>query len=230
MLLLTRAMCDSVKSRDALIAMGFDVFIEPMFEVRYLAAEITGLEGYEVVLATSRHGITGMAQATDNRSIPIITVGDSSMKHALSLGFQNVKTVSGTAEDLLHYLRTKSYSSKVLYIRGTNISHDLSKMARNFGITVEELILYETIRSTKLSPECCYLLSKRKISGVLFYSMETAKIFMNLVEKKYKECLATVAAYTISSRVCDALNTCKWKGVFVSESPTEESLFRLLLK
>ena len=227
-ILMTRAIDDSVKSQEALEECGFNVFIEPMFKVYYLPAIVERLERYNFVVATSKHGIIGMAQSTNERNMKVVTVGNSTMECATNLGFKNVCTVNGTVRDLLSYLKVRARGSNVLYVRGKDVSHDLQGSAKELDIEVEELILYETVASTRISPECGNLFTNGQISCVLFYSKGAAKIFMKLVAKKYREFLSTVSAYTMSRGAQEVLNAYRWQRVCVSEQPTEESLFRLL--
>ena len=228
LILLTRAIDDSVKSKEILEGLGFDVFTEPMFRVHYSPVIMEKLDRHDMVVATSRHGIIGMAKSTNERNMHILTVGNRTMECAIDLGFTNVDTVSGTVLNLLNYLKVNARGYRVLYVRGKNVSHDLKKSAEALNVTVEESIMYETVASNTISPECGYLLSSGQVSGALFYSRDTAKIFMKLVEKRYSEFLDVVSAYTISKEAQEVLNAYRWKKVCISEQPTEESLFKLL--
>ncbi|MFV9838570.1 MAG: uroporphyrinogen-III synthase [Aaplasma endosymbiont of Hyalomma asiaticum] len=228
LILMTRAIDDSMKSKEILEGLGFCVFTEPMFRVHYPTVVMEKLDRYDMVVATSRHGIIGMAKSTNERNMHVLTVGNRTMECAIDLGFINVDTVNGTVLNLLDYLNFNARGRRVLYIRGRNISHDLKKSAEELNVTVEESITYETVASTAISPECGYLFTSGRVSGVLFYSKGTAEIFMKLVEKEYSEFLDVVSAYTISREAQEVLNACRWKRVCISEQPTEESLFKLL--
>ncbi|MDB1135009.1 uroporphyrinogen-III synthase [Candidatus Anaplasma sp. TIGMIC] len=230
MLLLTRAVEDSIKSKDALAKLGFSVFIEPMFRVYYLSTEIGDISSYDGVIVTSKHGVRGMYNATKERNMRIIAVGDSTMECAVSLGFSNVHTVGGRVDDILQYMGAAMPGANLLYARGVHVSHDLCEAARNVGISVEEVVLYEAVATDKMSSECLEYINNRRISGILFYSERTAEIFIRLAKNAgiSEEITRSVSAYTISLGASKALSVYPWKDVLVSQHPTEASLFELL--
>lgn len=229
MLLLTRSIADSIKSKAALTALGFEVFVEPMFEVIYHQAAMTEIHGYDLIIATSRHGVAGLAKVTAARDIPMVTVGDSTRECAIDLGFRSVDTVSGTVSDLLQYLRLNASGARVLYVRGAHVSHDLRSNVAQLGAVLEETVLYSTNVSRGLSAACSRLLVSGSITGVLLYSARTAEIFVELVSRQQQIAhLSRVVAYTISPRAKQILGAFKWKEILVSEHPTEASLFELL--
>ncbi|MGN7661124.1 MAG: uroporphyrinogen-III synthase [Anaplasma sp.] len=228
MLLMTRPKADSVRSKSTLEKLGFDVFIEPMFEVLYLRTGTLDFTPYSMVVATSRNGIGAMARCTKERAMSILTVGNSTMEYALSLGFTDVVSAGGTVNDLLFYLGSQVRRARVLYVRGEVVSHDLRAAANNLGFTTDEVVLYRTVPRDCFSVECRDLLSHGKISGVVFYSAGTAKIFIELV-KSCGGLLQNVRAYSISKNIHRILRSCPWREVLISEHPTEESLFQLLL-
>ncbi|MCU7611530.1 uroporphyrinogen-III synthase [Anaplasma capra] len=227
-LLLTRAGPDSARSKAALEGLGFDVFVEPMFEIVYLRTEPLNLEPYDMVVATSRNGIGAIASLTKERNIRFLTVGDSTMECALSLGFTDVISAGGTVRDVLSYLNSNARGAKVLYARGEEVSCDLRGAADDMDLVMEEIVLYRAAARSSLSPQCCDLLANGKISDIAFYSARTAKIFTSL-SRPYNEFLRDVCVYSMSSGALRALNTGDWKRIMVSKYPTEESLFKLLL-
>ncbi|WP_238523316.1 uroporphyrinogen-III synthase [Anaplasma centrale] len=228
MLVLTRASADSAKSKGALEELGFDVFVEPMFEVVHLRTEALKLQSYDVTVVTSRNGVDVIAKLTDERDICILTVGDSTMKRATALGFTNVVSAGGTVRDVVSCLNAYQRGTKVLYARGEEVSYDLRGAAEKMGFEVEEAVLYKVVARANLSPQCCDLLMNGEILGVVFYSTRTAKIFTEL-SRQYSRLLRNVCAYSMSSGVFRALDVGAWKRILVSRRPTEESLFKLLL-
>ncbi|KAF2281970.1 hypothetical protein GH714_042794 [Hevea brasiliensis] len=180
MLVLTRASADSAKSRGVLERLGFDVFVEPMFEVVHLRTEALRLHSYGVTVATSRNGVDVIAKLTDERDACILTVGDSTMRRATALGFTNVVSAGGTVHDILSCLGAYQRGAKILYARGEEVSCDLRSAAEEMGFEVEEAVLYKVVARKDLSPQCCDLLMNGEVSGVVFYSTGTAKIFTEL--------------------------------------------------
>ncbi|MEH0831366.1 uroporphyrinogen-III synthase [Anaplasma bovis] len=228
MLVVTRAMGDSIRTRDKLIELGFDVFIEPMFEVEYLDFGTVSLDKYDVIAITSRYGIDALSSLTDVRSISIVTVGDATKAYAESLGFRDVTSVAGVATDLSNHISLYAKNAKVLYARGVDIAHDLASTVRNAGVEVEELIVYRTMASSALSTEFCELLVTGKISGIVFYSKGAARTFVDLATK-YNDCFYMTCAYTLGSDYIETLGKYPWKGIYASKFPSEEALFQLLV-
>ena len=228
MLVLTRASADSAKSKGALERLGFDVFVEPMFEVVHLRTEALRLHSYDVTVVTSRNGVDVIAKLTDERDACILTVGDSTMRRATALGFTNVVSAGGTVRDILSCLGAYQRGAKILYARGEEVSYDLRSAAEEMGFEVEEAVLYKVVARKDLSPQCRDLLMNGEVSGVVFYSTGTAKIFTEL-SGPYSRLLRNVCAYSMSNSAFRVLNAGAWRQILVSRHPTEESLFKLLL-
>ena len=228
MLVLTRAGADSAKSKGVLEGLGFDVFVEPMFEVVHLRAGALRLQPYGVTIATSRNSVNVIAKLTNERDACILTVGNSTMRRATALGFTNVISAGGTVRDILPCLDAYQRGTKILYARGEEVSYNLRGAAEEMGFEVEEAVLYKVVARKNLSSQCCDLLANGKISGVVFYSTGTAKIFTEL-SGPYSRLLRNVCAYSMSSGVFRVLNAGAWRQILVSRRPTEESLFKLLL-
>ena len=228
MLVITRARGDSIRTRDKLVELGFDVFIEPMFEVEYLDIGTISLDKYDVIAVTSRYGIDALSLSTDVRGTSIITVGDATKAYAESLGFRDVTSVAGVAVDLSNHISLHAKNARVLYVRGVDVAHDLASTVRKVGIEVEELAIYRTVASSALSTEFCELLVGGRISGIVFYSKGSTRTFVDLAAK-YSDRFDSICAYTLGSDYMETLGKYPWKGIYTSEFPSEEALFQLLI-
>ncbi|AAZ68581.1 uroporphyrinogen-III synthase [Ehrlichia canis] len=225
-LLVTRPEKDSIKIKESLNKLGFNVYIEPMFSIKYLTAKIT-LKDFDLIICTSQHSIIALSKITKNRDITIITVGNNTMHIAQELGFTFVKSLNGNINDVVSYLQNYS-KSNILYIRGKEVTYNLKKTFNHYK-NFQEIILYNTIDRTHFS-KCCYsAFLGNKISGVLLYSSRTAEILIELIKKyNIQDKISNITAYTMSNKIANTAKNVHWKTIKISDQPTNESLLSLI--
>src|ERR1700756_1788716 len=93
--LVTRPREESEALASALGARGLEVVIEPLMQVHYLTSAALDLKGVQAVLCTSANGVRALAQASGERSVPLMAVGDATAARALSEGFTMVDSAGG---------------------------------------------------------------------------------------------------------------------------------------
>ena len=226
-LLVTRPKKDSIKIKEHLSKLGFNVHIEPMFSIKYLAAKIN-IEDFDFIISTSQYSIIALSKITKNRNKLIITVSNNTMQIAEKLGFTSIKSLNGNVNDIISYL--KHYNgNNVLYIRGKEITCNLKDMFINRIKNFQEIILYNTIDRKYFSKSCHNLLLKNKISGILFYSSRTADIFIELIKKhNMEDKVGSIIIYAMSHKIAEAAKKVRWKNIKIPDKPTNQSLLSLI--
>ncbi|WP_339046550.1 uroporphyrinogen-III synthase [Candidatus Mesenet endosymbiont of Agriotes lineatus] len=229
-LLLTRPLLDSKKTKSILEKYDYKVYVEPMFKIRYLETKLT--QDFDVIISTSSNSIRALSKISQERSHSIITVGNGTMKVAKELGFTNVASASGNVSDLMLYIKEHyPQEIKFLYARGKEISFDFKKALTEKGFTVEETILYESIDRIRLTKRCKEFLLANFIRGVLFFSTRTAKIFCSLVEKSnLLDHIRNITAYSMSEKITGNLAHYRWKNIITSSQSTQESMLNCIVK
>ncbi|WP_044157026.1 uroporphyrinogen-III synthase [Ehrlichia ruminantium] len=226
-LLVTRPQEDSIIIKETLTNLGFNIYIEPMFSIKYLPVKLN-LEYFDLIISTSKHSIIALSKISKNRTQPIITVGDNTKQVAEKLGFSSVTSLNGNIHDIISYIHNNSHL-KFLYIRGQEITYDLKEIFSNNTIKFYEIILYSTIDKQSLSNHCYKLLFHNRISGILFYSSRTATIFMDLIKKhNIGHKTSSITVYAMSQKIAETVNNISWKSIKTSDKPTNKSLISLI--
>ena len=226
-LLVTRPKEDSLKIKEYLSKIGFNVYIEPMFSIKHLRAKID-VEDFDFIISTSQHSIIALSKITKNRNKLIITAGHNTMQIGEKLGFTSIKSFNNNVNGIISYL--KHYNgNNVLYIRGKEITCNLKNMFINRIKNFQEVIVYNTIDRKYFSKNCYNLLLQDKISAILFYSSRTADIFIELIKKHNMEHkAASIIIYVISNKVAETAKKVCWKNIKISDNPTNQSLLSLI--
>ena len=225
-LLVTRPKKDSIKIKAHLNKLGFNVYIEPMFSIKYLIAKIN-VKDFDFIISTSQHSIIALSKITKNRDINIITVGNNTMNIAQELGFTSVKSLNGNINDVISYIKNHN-KANILYIRGKKVTYNIKK---NFDYykNFQEIILYNTIDRKYFSNRCYNALSQNKILGILLYSSRTAKILIELIKKhNIQDKIGDITIYAMSNKIADIAKTVCWKTIKVSDQCTNKSLLSLI--
>ena len=226
-LLVTRPKKESEKVKEYLSKLGFNIYIEPMFSIKYLTTKIN-VENFDFIISTSQHSIIALSKTTKNRDKTIITVGNNTMQIAENLGFTSTKSLNGNVNDMISYL--KNYNgSNVLYIRGKDITCNLKKILVNNIKNFQEVILYRTVDRKRFSNSCYNLLLQDKIDGILFYSPRTADIFIELIKKhNIEEKTKNITIYVMSNKIAEIAKKVSWKNIKITNKPTNQSLMSLI--
>ncbi|QKX02630.1 uroporphyrinogen-III synthase [Wolbachia endosymbiont of Dirofilaria (Dirofilaria) immitis] len=228
-ILLTRPLSDSLNTRNTLKKYGYEVYIEPVFTIKYLRPDISSYE-FDVVISTSKNSVKALSQIYKLGSLPIVTVGNSTMQTAKDLGFSDIISADSDVDGLISFIKSHySIAVKFLYIRGQEVSCDLKKRLSEEGFCVREVILYKTVIKKSLTNRCKNLLSGSKINSVVFFSSQTARVFCSLVLKSgLSHTMGNIIAYTMSKNIADSLKSVKWKKIVTSRLPTRESLINII--
>ena len=226
-LLVTRQQEDSIIIKEILTKLGFNIYIEPMFLIKYLPVNLN-LEYIDLIISTSKHSIIALSKTVKNRNKPIITVGDNTKQVAKKLGFLSVTSLNGNISDVISYIKNNT-KLRFLYIRGQQVTYNLKDIFSNDKIRFHEMILYSTIDTQSLSKDCYNVLLHNKISGILFYSSRTATIFIDLIKKhNIDHKTSSITVYTMSQKIAETVNNVSWKSIKISDKPTNESLISLI--
>ncbi|AHX08165.1 uroporphyrinogen-III synthase [Ehrlichia chaffeensis] len=225
-LLVTRPKKDSIKIKEYLNKQGFNVYIEPLFSIKYLITKIN-INNFDLIISTSQHSIIALSKITKNWNIPIVTVGNNTMNTAQELGFTSVKSLNGNIDNVISYIKNHNRAN-ILYIRGKEVTYNLKKSFNHYH-NFQEIILYNTIDRKYLS-KCCYnALLQNKISGILLYSSRTAKILIELIAKhNIQDKTRDITIYAMSDKIASTAKQACWKAIKTSDQPTNKSLLSLI--
>jgi uroporphyrinogen-III synthase len=229
--LVTRPREDSEALASALSMRGIEPVIEPLMQVRYLASTALDLNGVQAVLCTSANGVRALAQASSQRRVPLMAVGDATATRARSEGFTTVESAGGDAGDLARLVATRLHpqDGKLLHVTGGVVAGELAAALRGQGFAVERRVLYEAQPAAMLSSTTTEALRAGSIDFALFYSPRTASIFIKLTAAaEVMDCCATMTAVSISAAADAAIGDAPWLDRRVAERPNQSSLLEAL--
>jgi uroporphyrinogen-III synthase len=229
--LVTRPREESEALASALGARGLEVVIEPLMQVHYLTSAALDLKGVQAVLCTSANGVRALAQASGERSVPLMAVGDATAARALSEGFTMVDSAGGDVGDLARLVTTRlrPQDGPLLHVAGNVVAGDLGAALCERGFAVERRVLYEARPAAVLSSTTADALRRGSIDFALFYSPRTATTFAKLVAAAdVIDCCATITAISISPAADAALRDGPWLDRRVAERPNQSALLEAL--
>lgn len=222
--IITRPKADARVLARSLTRKGLRCLIEPMLTIRHLHDHAPTLayaleNKPQAVMATSKHAIAAFAMMHENRSLPVVTVGKVTAEEALKAGFHNVSFASGTASDLLHYVKG-NYSpdnGSLLYIRGREISTDIVTPLVNDGFSVDSVTLYHTQKTRRLSLSLRKAIQAQEVDAVMLYSQNTAVTYAKLaiaghLKDAHRHITAVCMSNAIANKVRDLL---PWRDVML---------------
>lgn len=215
MILITRPMKEAVRTALKLEKSGIKTLVSPMLKVIKLKPKIIDFTNYDFLIFTSKNALRKKFLPSQN----ILVVGKRLEFLCNKLypksdvkGFNNVL-------ELKLFLDSKiNESSKIIYPRGSDITLDLKKFYEKKCKIFTEQILYKTIEIKKYPIEVL-----DQVTGIVIYSLKTARIFNKYLKDK------NLKIFTLSHKIAAQVNTENIK-VFVSETPNEDSLFKLIHK
>ncbi len=146
LIVLTRAIDDSIYTQKALNNYGYSSIIEPMLEFLSLTDNKTSVLNYtlspqnkeKAIIVTSFNAIKALDLFGISKDIPIITIGAKSAKRAEDIGFSNVRFAKDNVFDLIDYIN-KNYDPseyRFLYASSTKISENLDIILNNKGYNI----------------------------------------------------------------------------------------------
>lgn len=229
--LVTRPRDEAESLTAALASRAVEALVEPLMEIHCRMPEGFDLSGVQAILCTSANGIRALAQASSERGVPLLAVGDATAARARAEGFASVESAGGDVGDLarLAGARLRPQNGPLLHVAGNVVVGDLVGLLRAQGFTVERRVLYEARAAAALSSAAVDSLRAGAIAFALFFSPRTAAIFARLADVAgVAECCARVIALSISAAADDALASLPWRDRRIAARPNQPALLDAL--
>jgi len=205
---LTRPIEDSKRIKQSLENQGYKVIVNPLLEIKY-KTNIFNPDEYEVLIFTSRHSIRYLEEKNIFLKNKIICAcGKSTFLEAKKFGTENTyilhSNVSELEENFANINGIKE--KKVLYLRGREITSNITSIFRDNGINIDEEIVYEANAINEFNNELINELDGGQNLAFLFYSIRTAQVYLQSMEKyNLSNKTSIIIAYCISKNVADFL-------------------------
>ncbi len=229
-LLLTRPRAQSEALAALLQPMGIESLIEPLLDIRFLAADLD-FAGIQAVLVTSSNGLRALAAASARRDLPLYAVGPGTAAAAAAAGFSEVASAEGDSDDLAALARARLDPAKgaLLHVAGTAVAGELDRRLRDAGFVFLRKTLYEARPAPALSPACREALKAGALDGVVFFSPRTGTTFVRLAAAEgLAAACARLTAFCLSAAVRERVIGLPWRAVAVAAAPRQAALLELL--
>ena len=153
--LITRPEREATALATALAERGHVPVIAPLFRLEILHPPddfAAALAACQAVLLTSANGARALAEASEQRSKPILAVGDTTASTAEGLGFTVVVSAAGDGAALAELVRRRldPKAGPLLHVSGVDVALDLSQALAPDGFEVRRFALYEAREAGEL--------------------------------------------------------------------------------
>jgi uroporphyrinogen-III synthase len=233
LVLVTRPQPEAEATAVQVEALGYRTLIEPLIEIVPCAGPPLEFEGIQAVLVTSANGARALATRTPVRGQRVFAVGDATANTLQQLGFHQVESAGGNADDLARLVQRRCEPSRgtLLHVRGDAVASDPSVPLSGAGFSVRSAVLYETRTPSAFSPSLERTMRHNDLAYGLFFSARTARTFVRLAVAAGVACACERSeALCMSHAVASAAEGVPWQAVRVAVRPDHEALLNLLPK
>jgi len=233
-LLVTRPMPDATKQAEKLKALGHEVLVAPMLEVRFLDTALPALAAMQALIATSRNALRALeagGKLADARNLPLFAVGGATAGLARKLGFSDVYEGPGRAEalPLLIASHCAPGGGALMHLAGERLAYDVKGALEKQGFEVTQRVLYRTRAADSFGGDAHDALISGALDGVILMSPATAQSYVKLVEAQgLRQAAEKLAHFCLSQNVAAALATLDGERLVIDGSPSEGDLLALL--
>lgn len=210
-------------------ALGFTPIVAPVLRIERTTARLPPAASLAAVLVTSGNAVDALPEAY--RGARVLAVGDATAERARMAGFSQVFSAAGDS-DALAGLVTRHQSPRdgtLLLASGHAQGNALAAALRQSGYRVARRVVYAAQPIRDLAPAAAEALRAGSVSAALFFSAETARQFVRLVQRAgLSDMVAGVEAISIGPPAAVALERLPWRGVRVAARPTQDEMLALL--
>jgi uroporphyrinogen-III synthase len=224
--LITRPEREGAALAVALAERGHLAVLAPLFALQMLrppAEFAAALASCQAVLLTSANGARALAEASEQRSKPVVAVGDTTATTAEGLGFTSVTSASGDGTALAELVRQRldPKAGPLIHVTGVNVAGDLALD----GFEVHRLALYEAREMPALPDSARAALGARALDAATFFSARASTVFVKLVEQAgLSDACRSVSAVAISPTAARPLQALPFKATIAAARPTRQAV------
>jgi len=228
-LLVTRPEPDNARTAAALHVQGHEVVLAPLLHIEAIADADFGALPWAAVLLTSANGARALVdhpRRDELLALPLLVVGRASVEAARAVGFVDVTSADGDADDLarLAAQRFAGASHPLLYLAGEDRSGELGVQ----GVTVRTVVVYRAAKAGKFPPAVRAALEQGGIDGVLHFSRRSVESYLDCSRDLAGAALKPVH-YCLSARAAEPLRLAGAPQIHVASQPDEASLLALVM-
>ncbi|MDR3532838.1 MAG: uroporphyrinogen-III synthase [Rhodopila sp.] len=225
--LITRPEPGATQTAGRLRALGFFPVIAPLLSIA--ARDVRAPDDVAATLLTSRNAVAACPPSLRDR--PIFAVGTATAACAAEAGFSRVFNADGDASALANLVADtlSPGDGSLLLPTGQGQGTELATSLRRRGFRVVRRVAYQAVGVSALPEVAATHLRQHQLAAALFFSAETARLFVRLVQADgLAEAVCDVEAVSISERTAVALRPLTWRRVSVAAKPNQDAMLALL--
>ena len=223
--LITRPEREAMALAQALGQRGHVAVIAPLFQLHFRRPPddfAAALAASQAVLLTSANGARALAEASEQRSKPILAVGDMTAATAEGLGFTSVASASGdsTALAKLAEERLDPKAGPLIHVSGVDVAGEPAPQD-----IVRRFALYEAREVEALPDSARAVLEARALDAATFFSPRAAGTFAKLVMGAgLADTCRAITAIAISPAAAEPLKALPFKATLAAARPTRQAV------
>lgn len=191
---------------------GFKTVIAPLMTISPAGTEPTPPDADALLIITSQNGARHFAELTDRRHWPVLTVGDATANYVRRLGFDDVRSASGTWVDIVRLVKDHIPTKRPInHICGASWRGPLVETLNDGGYDARRIILYQTDPVAAL-PD----IDLGRISHVALFSPKAARLL-----NTFSPDMSRISAVSISAATDQALGGLRLKARLIADYPAE---------
>jgi uroporphyrinogen-III synthase len=225
--LITRPEPGASETAERVAALGLFPIVAPILSIT--TKHLRPPNRAAATVLTSRNAIAACPSLLHDR--PLFAVGTATATQASQAGFDCVFSADGDATALVQLVAdTLSPSAGPLFLPvGRGQGSDLATSLRKRGFRVFRRIAYNATGVPALPKAAAESLRLGQVTAVMFFSGETARHFVRLLQAaKLTEVARDIEAVSISERAAMALRPLPWRRISVAVKPNQDAMLALL--
>jgi len=229
-LLVTRPEPDAGREAEALAVRGHEAVLAPLLKIEFTRDVPLDFAGVQALIVTSRNALRARRELPDARKLPLFAVGEATARAARDIGFANVTTGPGTAEELAELIAATLEPKRgpLVHLAGETLAFDLKSRLEAKGFTLCQRVLYRARPAEQLPAQALSLLKSGKVDGAILLSPLTARTFALLIDKHGVVTQGRrLVCYCLSQAVAEVLSVLGFE-VRVAARPREEEVLALV--
>lgn len=225
--LVTRPEPGASETAARLVAMGFEAVLAPVLAVQ--ARTLASVGAPQAVLVTSGNALPALPESL-HRTL-LLAVGDATAARAKSAGFKNVISAGKDAAALAELVARvcQPDAGALLLASGAGQGLKLVTDLRARGFRVRRRVAYAAHPVAALPGAARIALDGGHIGAALFFSPETARVFMTILQRDMPPTVVRpIRALALSAATAAPLRGLPWHRVSIASHPTQDDLLALL--
>lgn len=215
----TRTAPEAEAAAARLAAMGLSAVLAPVLEARPIARAEIDLDGVDALAFSSGHAVAAFAALSNERSLPVFTVGAATARKAATAGFGAVRSADGGAASLAETIAAADPRPKlVLHPGAREPAADLVALLAGRGVSARAVAVYETVATDLLAPP-------EAIDAILIHSARGAERVAALMADRRRD---NIEVFAISESALRPLRSLGFARVVAAPFPNETALLDLL--